>query len=142
MYLGELVRIILIHLVKRQLLFNGEMPEVLTKRGCFLTKMITETERDPPHLFYSTHFVLTEDLKIPIVDHINDRVVRLVCETVSKRAAYLAGAGIAACLHRLNRHKVTVGIDGSLYKFHPRFRERMTDIIDKLKPATVQVSVL
>ncbi|KAM3172992.1 hypothetical protein ACTXT7_013411 [Hymenolepis weldensis] len=138
MYLGELVRIILIHLVKRQLLFNGEMPEVLTKRGCFLTKMITETERDPPHLFYSTHFVLTEDLKIPIVDHINDRVVRLVCETVSKRAAYLAGAGIAACLHRLNRHKVTVGIDGSLYKFHPRFRERMTDIIDKLKPPTVQ----
>lgn len=44
-------------------------------------------------------------------------------------------------MHRLNRPQVTVGIDGSLYKFHPRFRERMTDIIDKLKPDFVHVSV-
>ncbi|VDO07559.1 unnamed protein product [Rodentolepis nana] len=142
MYLGELVRIILVHLVKRQLLFRGEMPEVLTKPCSFLTKFVTETERDPSHLFYSTHSVLTEDLEIPIVDHIDDRVVRIVCEAVSKRAAYLAGAGIAACMHRLNRRKVTIGIDGSLYKFHPRFRERMTDIIDKLKPEGVQVSFI
>nr|CDS34383.1 hexokinase type 2 [Hymenolepis microstoma] len=138
MYLGELVRIILVNLVKRRLLCRGEMPEVLTKPGSFLTKFVTETERDPAHLFYSTHSVLTEDLEIPIVDPIDDRVVRIVCETVSKRAAYLAGAGIAACMHRLNRRKVTIGIDGSLYKFHPRFRERMTDIIDKLKPEGVQ----
>ena len=47
--------------------------------------------------------------------------------------------GIAALMQRLNRSQVTVGIDGSLYKFHPRFRERMTDIIDKLKPESVQV---
>ncbi|KAL5112824.1 Hexokinase [Taenia crassiceps] len=134
MYLGELVRIILMNLVKRRLLFRGEMPDQLLHQGGFLTKMITETERDPPHLFYSTHSVLTEDLKLPIVDPIDDRVVRLACECVSKRAAYLAGAGISALMHRLNRPQVTVGIDGSLYKFHPRFRERMTDIIDKLKP--------
>ncbi|VDK32514.1 unnamed protein product [Taenia asiatica] len=134
MYLGELVRIILMHLVKKGLLFRGEMPDQLLHQGGFLTKMITETERDPPHLFYSTHSVLTEDLKLPIVDPIDDRVVRLTCECVSKRAAYLAGAGISALMHKLNRPQVTVGIDGSLYKFHPRFRERMTDIIDKLKP--------
>lgn len=142
MYLGELVRIILVHLVKKQLLFHGDMPEVLTKPGGFLTKMITETERDPSHLFHSTHAVLTEDLHIPIVDHIDDRVVRRVCETVATRAAFLAGAGIAACMYRLNRRKVTIGIDGSLYKFHPRFRERMTDIIDQLKPPAVHVSYL
>ncbi|KAM7539863.1 hypothetical protein Aperf_G00000042332 [Anoplocephala perfoliata] len=137
MYLGEIVRVILVHLVKQGLLFHGEMPDVLTHPGSFPTRMITEAERDPPHLFYSTHSLLTEDLKIPIVDHIDDRVVRLVCEIVAQRAAYLAGTGIAAVMHRLNRNKVTVGIDGSLYKFHPKFRERMTDIIDKLKPVGV-----
>ncbi|VDD84178.1 unnamed protein product [Mesocestoides corti] len=138
MYLGEIVRVILLHLVKQQLLFRGEMPEPLATPGGFHTKLITETERDPPHLFYSTHAVLTEDLKLPIVDPIDDRVVRLVCELVSKRAAYLAGAGIAALIHKLNRSHVTIGIDGSLYKFHPKFRERMTDIIDQLKPASVK----
>ncbi len=96
--------------------------------------------RDPPHLFYSTHSVLTEDLEIPIVDPIDDRIVRLACELVAKRAAYLAGAGIAALIRRLNRPKVTIGIDGSLYKFHPKFRERMTEIIHNLKPEECSVS--
>ena len=45
MYLGELVRIILVHLVKRQLLFRGEMPDQLLRQGGFPTKLITETER-------------------------------------------------------------------------------------------------
>lgn len=45
MYLGELVRIILVHLVKHQLLFHGNLPKELTVPGGFQTKYITETER-------------------------------------------------------------------------------------------------
>ncbi|KAG5451141.1 Hexokinase [Clonorchis sinensis] len=134
MYLGEIVRHVLVHLVREGLLFRGEMPEKLQIKDAVHTKYLTEAERDPPHLFYSTHYMLTEDLAVPIVEPLDDRIVRYVCEMVSKRAAYLAGSGIASLLRRMKRSEVTIGIDGSLYKFHPKFRERMTDIIDKLKP--------
>ncbi|KAF5401166.1 Phosphotransferase [Paragonimus heterotremus] len=134
MYLGELVRQILIYLVEQKLLFRGEMPDKLRIKDSVLTKYLTEVERDPPHLHYNTHYMLTEDLAVPVVEPLDDKIVRYVCEMVSKRAAYLIGTGIACLLRRMNRPEVTVGIDGSLYKFHPKFQERMTDIIDKLKP--------
>ncbi|KAL3307608.1 hypothetical protein Ciccas_013875, partial [Cichlidogyrus casuarinus] len=134
-YLGELVRVVLVSLAEQNLLFRGYVPEVLSKPNSFLTKYITETERDPPHLFYSTQYMLSEDLKVPVAETLDFRIVRYVCELVSTRASYLIGTGISAVLHNLGREKVTVGIDGSLYKFHPKFRERMTDIIHEQKPA-------
>ncbi|KAF8565366.1 hypothetical protein P879_04289 [Paragonimus westermani] len=134
MYLGEIVRQILVYLVEQKLLFRGEMPDKLRIKDSVLTKFLTEVERNPPHLFYNTHYMLTEDLAVPVVELLDDKIVRYVCEMVSKRAAYLIGAGIACLLRRMNRSEVTVGVDGSLFKFHPKFEERMTDIIDKLKP--------
>ncbi|VDP94757.1 unnamed protein product [Echinostoma caproni] len=134
MYLGEIVRHILVYLVEQKLLFRGEMPEKFKIKDAVATKYLTEVERDPPHLSYRAHYMLTEDLEVPVVEPIDDRIVRFVCEMVTKRAAYLVGAGIACLLRRMKRQEVTVGIDGSLYKFHPRFCERMTDVIDKLKP--------
>ncbi|KAK4470328.1 hypothetical protein MN116_005893 [Schistosoma mekongi] len=134
MYLGELVRHILVYLVEQKILFRGKLPERLKVRNSLLTRYLTDVERDPPHLLYNTYYMLTEDLSVPVVEPIDNRIVRYACEMVVKRAACLAGAGIACILRRINRSEVTVGVDGSLYKFHPKFCERMTDMIDKLKP--------
>ncbi|CAH8563309.1 unnamed protein product [Heterobilharzia americana] len=134
MYLGELVRHILVYLVEQKILFRGKVPERLQVQNALLTRYLTDVERDPPHLLYNTYYMLTEDLSVPIVEPIDNRIVRYACEMVVKRAAYLAGAGIACILRRINRSEVTIGVDGSLYKFHPKFCERMTDMIDKLKP--------
>ena len=38
------------------------------------------------------------------------------------RASVLAAAGVAALLNKMSRRSVTVGMDGSLYKFHPHFQ--------------------
>ncbi|CAH8573963.1 unnamed protein product [Schistosoma bovis] len=134
MYLGELVRHILVYLVEQKILFRGELPERLKVRNSLLTRYLTDVERDPAHLLYNTHYMLTDDLRVPVVEPIDNRIVRYACEMVVKRAAYLAGAGIACILRRINRSEVTIGVDGSLYKFHPKFCERMTDMVDKLKP--------
>ncbi len=48
-------------------------------------------------------------------------------------------AGIVAVVRRMSKPKVTVGNDGSLYKFHPKFNERMTDMLDQLIPETDKV---
>ena len=85
--------------------------------------------------------MLTEDLLVPTVTPQDSRIVRYVCEVVASRAAHLTGAGIAAVLEHIKRTEVSIGIDGSLYKLHPRFRERMTDIPDKLLPPSIHVSL-
>ena len=52
-------------------------------------------------------------------------VVRRVCEVVSTRAARLAAAGIVALAKKINEISgCTVAVSGSLYKQHPKFKER------------------
>lgn len=45
MYLGEIVRQILIDLTKQGLLFRGQILESLRKRGIFETKFLSQIER-------------------------------------------------------------------------------------------------
>lgn len=45
MYLGEIVRQILIDLTKQGLLFRGQISESLRKRGIFETKFLSQIER-------------------------------------------------------------------------------------------------
>ncbi|RCN45187.1 Hexokinase [Ancylostoma caninum] len=51
-------------------------------------------------------------------------------------AAHLVGAAIAQVLNRMNRpYRVTVGVDGSVYRFHPFFKRlldrKIGDLINK-----------
>ena len=53
-------------------------------------------------------------------------IVKEVCGTVSKRAAQLCGAGLAAIVEKKRENRgvehlqITVGVDGTLYKLHPQ----------------------
>lgn len=52
--------------------------------------------------------------------------VRRVCEAVSTRAARLAAAGIVALVKKINKlDKCSVAVDGSLYKYHPKFSTKL-----------------
>lgn len=66
--------------------------------------------------------------------------VRHVCECVSRRAAHLVSAGIATLLNKMNEPRVTVGIDGSVYRFHPHFHTLMCEKITQLVNPGIQVS--
>lgn len=93
MYLGELVRLVMVKLHSKNILFSGHDVPILNEPGVVHTKYLTETERDPVHLFYSTNYMLTEDMKIPIVQPTDCHIVRYICERVAARAAFLAAAG-------------------------------------------------
>lgn len=53
-------------------------------------------------------------------------IVKEVCAVVARRAAQLCGAGMAAVVDKIRENrgldtlKVTVGVDGTLYKLHPQ----------------------
>lgn len=54
-------------------------------------------------------------------------IVKEVCTVVARRAAQLCGAGMAAVVDKIRENrgldtlKVTVGVDGTLYKLHPQW---------------------
>ena len=48
--------------------------------------------------------------------------------------------GIATLVRRVGKPNVTVGIDGSLYRFHPEFHRILTKTIDELLESQHEVS--
>jgi hexokinase len=131
MYMGELTRLALERFTKEGLLFGGKASEALFTRGRFYTKYVSEIESDPPGTITSCREIL-EELDI---HHATDQDcinVRYVCERVSKRAADLVSSGIATLLNKMNQSRVTVAIDGSVYKYHPHFHNLMMETISQL----------
>ena len=52
---------------------------------------------------------------------------------------FLFPLGIAVLLNRINKPKVTVAVDGSLYRFHPHFHELMMEKIQDLLNPGIKV---
>uniref|UniRef100_F1KVZ6 Phosphotransferase n=1 Tax=Ascaris suum TaxID=6253 RepID=F1KVZ6_ASCSU len=134
MYMGELVRVILTHLAHEKLLFDGDY-EAISQPHSFPTKYVSEIEsdlqEDEDRTFQKTMQIL-EDIgieRVSVADCIN---VAYVCSLVSSRAAYLCAAGIATLLNRMQVPYVTVGVDGSVYRFHPTFPRLLDQKIDTL----------
>ncbi|KAK6751992.1 hypothetical protein RB195_003423 [Necator americanus] len=139
MYMGELVRIILELLARKGALFNGDYAAI-SKRECFTTKHVSEVETELESGGKGKSFPKTREILSEIgVSRVTDEDchhVAYVCAVVSTRAAHLTGSTIAQVLNRMKRpYKVTVGVDGSVYRFHPSFKrilnEKISHLIDK-----------
>ncbi|KAM9475640.1 hexokinase-4 [Clarias gariepinus] len=136
-YMGELVRLVLMKLVNENLLFNGEASDILKTWGSFETRFVSQIESDTGdrkqiYNILSSLGVLPSELDCDIV--------RLACESVSTRAAQMCGAGLAGVINVMRERrcldelKITVGVDGSVYKLHPWFKERFHKVVWDLAP--------
>lgn len=131
----------LLDAIDKGILFDGKEQKVLKEKGAFQTKFISDIEADIDRdSFINIKDVLTElglESAASPFDYryffeqllVNDmtlffRVIRYICECVSNRAAALAGAGVASLVNKISKRRITVGMDGSVYKFHPHFGAR------------------
>ncbi|XP_078508926.1 hexokinase-3 [Lissotriton helveticus] len=137
MYLGEIVRKILLDLTKKGILFRGRISERLNTRDIFQTKFLSEIERDSLALLQVRAILTDLGLQSTCDDSI---IVKEVCQVISQRAARLCGAGIAAVVEKIRQNRcldhlsVTVGVDGTLYKLHPHFSQVVEDTVRTLAP--------
>jgi len=138
MYLGELTRYILCDLTVKGLLFQGseEAVRLLRREGVFPTANISAIEADTEGDTLGQCWTVLHQLGLShLASRLDAGLVKYVSECVAIRASVLAAAGVAALLNKMSRRSVTVGMDGSLYKFHPHFQARMTakiqDLVDK-----------
>jgi len=133
MYMGELIRQVLVDLMKDDLIFIGVDRERLLERGSFFTRYASEIESDPVGDYTRTRQAL-EELGIDPEEVTDDdcSALRYVCESVSRRASMMASAGITALLKKMDYKDVIIAIDGSLFRFHPHFKNVMQSRISQM----------
>ncbi|XP_028668709.2 hexokinase-2-like isoform X2 [Erpetoichthys calabaricus] len=137
MYMGEIVRLILIDLAKENVLFNGMVPAALQMKNSFETRHISEIEADTNSLA-EAHKILTSLGLEPSDD--DCELVRSVCSAVSTRSADLCAAALTAVSNRIRQNrdvdclKITVGVDGTVYRKHPKFGSHLQCRIKSLAP--------
>jgi len=94
---------------------------------------------DPKGKYTNCREVLAE-LGVRNVSDQDCENVRYVCSVVSRRAAHLVSAGIATLLNKMGENNVTIGMDGSVYRFHPYFHDLMTEKISELQDYKVRMT--
>ncbi|KAK7106800.1 hypothetical protein V1264_018014 [Littorina saxatilis] len=138
MYLGEILRLVLVKMSEKGLLFIGNFESSkLKERGSINADDVSLIENDKTENLTFTKFVLGK-LKLQNCSEEDSRIVRHVCGVVSERGAFLAAAGLAALINRMNQPYVTIAADGpSLNIGHPRFYGLMQSRTEELvKPGT------
>ncbi|XP_037916312.1 hexokinase type 2 isoform X1 [Hermetia illucens] len=141
MYMGELVRLVVVKFTKMGLLFGGQGSDLLFTRGQFFTKYVSEIEADDPGTYNNCRMILEE---LGLVDATDEDCanVRFICECVSSRAAHLVSTGIAVLINKMDEPSVTVGVDGSVYRFHPRFHNLMYAKLRQLVKPHIQFDLM
>ncbi|CAF2538622.1 unnamed protein product [Rotaria sp. Silwood2] len=137
MYMGEIVRLVLLDLMQQELLFLGhrdayrDYTTPLYNSEGFHTKYVSTVETDEGIQFSNTRRVL-ENIGIQNPTYDDCAIVQYICRQVSKRAARLAAAGLAVLINRMGKPHVTVGVDGSLYRYHPHFKHNIESCMETL----------
>ncbi|KAJ3112047.1 Glycine--tRNA ligase 1, mitochondrial [Phlyctochytrium bullatum] len=133
LYLGEVVRYVLIDLIKTGEIFNGASSTEMNTPYKFDTAFMSRIERDHTVDLSDTKIVLEEIMGIAKTTRQDRRIVRGVCELVGRRSARLAAAGVAAIVTKINRlDGCTVAIDGSLFELYPHYANRMRDALREI----------
>ncbi|XP_054481413.1 hexokinase-4-like [Anoplopoma fimbria] len=137
MYLGEIVRLLLVKLTEDKLLFKGQTSEALLTPEAFKTKFISEIEERANGLENTQNILTKLGLKWDLVD---SHLVRLVCDAISSRSARLCSAALATLANRIRANrkldhlKTTVGVDGTVFRKHPNFSEELQATVRLLAP--------
>ncbi|CRL03949.1 CLUMA_CG017070, isoform A [Clunio marinus] len=134
MYLGELVRLVLVHLTSQGHLFNGQISKQLSTQHQFFTKFVSEIETEAEDSINVVRKVLI-DLGINEPSDEDCVNVRYVCESVTRRSAHLVATALATLILRMGDPDITIGVDGSVYRHHPKFDDLMTKKVKELIPS-------
>ncbi|XP_023172068.1 hexokinase type 2-like [Drosophila hydei] len=141
MYMGELVRNIIVELMDKDVLFKGVKSKGLHERGKFETRFITEIESDEPGRFRNAAMVM-DSLGIRTSNEKDLMCLRYICETVSTRSAKLAACGLVCLIRKMNVKDLSVGIDGSVYRFHPHYHRLLMENMNLLLNGTVRYELV
>ncbi|WWD15973.1 hypothetical protein CI109_100397 [Kwoniella shandongensis] len=138
MYLGEIVRNILLHLIDSSVLFDGYSSDVLNTHYGFDAAFVSGIEGCKTSDEVKQLIIKVLGVNTKYITEGCTEVVQWACRVVAERACKLAGCAIAAVILHTGNDKVPegeedkgvdVGIDGSVAEFLPRFFDRVEEAL-------------
>ncbi|KAJ1654857.1 hypothetical protein IWQ61_005288 [Dispira simplex] len=136
LYLGEVARKVLLHLVDCRLLFNGLSSTELNQPYNFDTAYMSTIVADETDDLEDTKHTLETVLLLPATTLTDRRIVQRVCYLLGLRAARLSAAALTSVLtvrkDLLAAGPCTVGIDGSMYEFYPQFEDFLLEAVGEI----------
>lgn len=137
-YLGELCRVILEELHLQKLFFPKVAQEKFPKPWTFGSDNVSKIEHDTLNSRNDNLLRILSNLGLEFEKDYNDddiHILRYVCGLISKRAAQLLAINTSVILNRMEEQEITVAIDGSVYKHHPRLRHWISEYTQLMSPS-------
>ncbi|KAI9934032.1 hypothetical protein MW887_005105 [Aspergillus wentii] len=133
LYMGELIRLILLELHYTNRLFAGQDITRLQQRNVVDSSFLSIVEEDTSESLIDIRKLIREKLDLEPLPH-ELRVCRYLVELIGTRAARLYVCGIAAICKKRKIQDCHVGVDGTVFNQYTHFRKRaaqaLRDILD------------
>ncbi|KAG5680886.1 hypothetical protein PVAND_010365 [Polypedilum vanderplanki] len=136
-YLGEVCRVVLKDLCDKRLLFTKASKDLFPAPWKFGTDNVSHIEEDAITGSNTSTIKVLDKFNYKFnVDYDEDdiKVIQYAAALVSYRAALLVSICTAVLLNRMKEKDVTIAVDGSVYKHHPRLKRWVKQLIKELAP--------
>ncbi|KAL3840224.1 hypothetical protein ACJIZ3_024815 [Penstemon smallii] len=139
MYLGEIVRRVLVRMAEDARLFGDSVPEKLLMPFSLRTPDICAMQQDSSKDFEAVGSILYNVAGVN--SNLSTRKTIIdICDTIAKRGGRLAGAGIVGILQKMEEDsqgivfgkRTVVAMDGGLYEHYPQYRMYLQDAVTEL----------
>lgn len=128
LYLGEIMRLILVDLYDRHRIFQGQDGSWLKQPYVLNSCLLAEIENDQTRSLTPTRHVLQEKLHV-ISAFSESYLCRCVARLISRRSVRLYACGIAALLRKRRMQQCHVAVDGSVFSKYPQFPDRVMEAL-------------
>ncbi|XP_027094665.1 hexokinase-2, chloroplastic [Coffea eugenioides] len=139
MYLGEIVRRVLLKMARASELFGDSISEKLLTPFMLRTPDICAMQQDTSEDLEVVGTILLDVVGVSSNASARQIVVE-VCDTIAKRGGRLAGAGIVGILEKMEEDseglifgkRTVVAMDGGLYEHYPQYRTYLQEAVQEL----------
>lgn len=151
LYLGEIVRNVMVDFVDRGILFKDtpQYSKDLNQPYSFEASYMSAIETDDTPEYDGIKHILESIMNVPSTTQNDRRLVKRICELVGQRAARLIAAAISAVVEKrkilelgLTISKMTcficfnaytmIGVEGTIYEHYPNFPNRVNEALRDL----------
>lgn len=149
MYLGEIVRRVLVRMADGSSLFGKHIPERLRTPFMLGTPNLSSMQQDTSDDLEAVGSILYEVTGMDSNLAARKMVVE-VCDTIAKRGGRLAGAGIVGILQKMEEDskgivfgkRTVVAMDGGLYEHYPQYKRYLKDAVKELLGPKISSNVV
>eukprot|EP00834_Sanchytrium_tribonematis_P003925 NODE_171_length_14381_cov_0.662512.p2 type:complete len:464 gc:universal NODE_171_length_14381_cov_0.662512:4531-5922(+) len=135
MYLGELMRLVMVDLIHLKVIFGGKSSETIKTPWSFPTKYLSEMESDFSPDYQIVDKILN-DCHLASSTVQERQIIKAIGQQIGTRSARMAGAAMAGvlvesgCLQ--SNEVVVIAIDGSLFEYYPNYQFRIEAALREL----------